>query len=171
VFCLSCCFYTAFIVLCVFYQDGTHLGLMRRMGLSTDSRDMRVGVTARGDSPLSEVCGQFGRAYWLMIYSPADRRWYAIDNDLNRTRSNNAGIGTAETMIAAGVKIVLTGETGPKAFRTLKAAGISVVHNVSGIVDEALSDWLSGHLPLAALANDSGSPNCLLGPQLSQRPL
>ena len=132
------------------------------MTIQADFRDFRIGVTSRGESPLSEVCEQFGRSYWLMIYSPAERRWYSIDNSLNRIRSSGAGIATAETMIDAGVGVVLTGETGPKAFRTLKAAEISVVHNVGGIVEEALRDWLGGRLTQASLANEVGSPNCLL---------
>lgn len=127
------------------------------------SGDLRVGVTSRGDFPLAEVCEQFGRAYWLMIYSPAENQWYAIDNNLNRTLSHDAGIATANTMMDAGVTVVLTGETGPKAFRTLTAAGITVVHNVSGLVEDALSDWNIGRLSQASVANDSGSPNCLLG--------
>ena len=136
---------------------------MRIMAIKSESGDLRVGVTSREESPLSEVCEQFGRSYWLMIYSPAECRWYAIDNGPNRSLSNGAGVATAETIIDAGVTVVLTGETGPKAFRTLKAAGISIVHNVRGGVEEALSDWLSGRLTPACLANDSGSPDCLLG--------
>jgi len=128
-----------------------------------ESADMRIGVTSRGRNPLSEVCEQFGRSYWLLIYSPAECRWYAIDNAQNRTRSTGAGIATAETMIDVGVRIVLTGETGPKAFRTLRAAGISVVHNVNGTVEEVLTEWFAGRLTIASLANDAGSPNCLLG--------
>ena len=133
------------------------------MANKMESRDLRVGVTSRGDSPLSEVCEQFGRSYWLMIYSPLERRWFAIDNSENRTRVSAAGIATAETMIAAGVTVVLTGETGPKAFRVLTAAGISTVHRVSGNVEEALSEWKNGNLSIATLANDPGSPDCLLG--------
>ena len=135
---------------------------MRNMAILRVPKDWIVGVTSRGDSSFAEVCDQFGRAYWLMIYSPAECRWYAIDNNQNRNCPNGAGIATAKTMIDAGVQIVLTGETGPKAFRTLSAAGISVVHNVRGFVEDALCDWQNGRLSPASLANDSGSPNCLL---------
>lgn len=131
--------------------------------------ELRIGVTSRGQSPMSEICEQFGRAYWILIYCPIEYRWQAIDNGPNRTRSHDAGIATAETLITAGVKVVLTGETGPKAFRTLNTAGILVVHNVRGVVEEAMRDWLSGRLQLATTANDPGSPNCLLGQYLTRR--
>ncbi len=127
------------------------------------SVDFKIGVSSRGESPLSDVCGQFGRSYWLLIYSSADCSWQAINNSLNRTRPCGAGVATAETMVAAGVNLVLTGETGPKAFRILRDAGISMVHDVGGTVEEALADWLGGRLLLAHVANDPGSPNCLLG--------
>ncbi len=139
------------------------LGLAKSMRITAETGDIRVGVTSRGESPLSEVCEQFGRSYWLLIYNPVKCQWYAIDNGFNRVRSNGAGVAAAEIMIDAGVRVVLTGETGPKAFRTLSNAGISIVHNVSGVVEEALCEWMSGRLSLAFLANDSGSPNCLMG--------
>ncbi len=124
--------------------------------------EMKIAVTSRGESHLSEVCGQFGRSYWLLIYSPGQDRWFAIDNAKNRTLKNGAGIATAMELKELGVTVVLTGETGPKAFRTLKAAGISVVHDVTGIVNDAIRDWSNGCLPEAAFANDAGSPDCLL---------
>jgi predicted Fe-Mo cluster-binding NifX family protein len=142
---------------------------MRVMKIHREFRDLRIGVTSRGEGPLSEVCEQFGRSYWLMIYSSEECRWYPIDNRLNRTLASGAGIATAEEMIDAGVKVVLTGETGPKAFRTLKAAKIGVVHNVSGVVEEAVWDWLNGSFSLASQANEAGSPNCLLGKFLTQK--
>ena len=138
------------------------------MTIRAETGDLRIGVTSRGETPLSGVCEQFGRSYWLLIYSSSECGWYALDNALNRTLANGAGVATAETMIDAGVSIVLTGETGPKAFRILKAAGISVVHNVTGLVEDALIDWQEGRLQVASLANDSGSPDCLLGQYLNQ---
>lgn len=132
------------------------------MEIKTVSEGHRVGVTSRGETPLSEVCEQFGRSYWLLIYRTDQCRWYAIDNGLNRSRTDGAGIATAESMIVAGVTVVLTGETGPKAFRILTSAGIAVVHDVCGIVEQARTDWVCGRFALASAANDVGNPNCLL---------
>lgn len=125
--------------------------------------DLRVAVTSRGDTPQAEVYEQFGRTYWLMIYSQAEDQWYAIDNNSNRARPNGAGLATAQVVLEMGVSIVITGETGPKAFRALTSGGVAVVHNVNGVVEDALREWLSGKLTHARLANDPGSPNCLLG--------
>ncbi len=127
---------------------------------------MKIAISARGTSPDSEVDERFGRAYWLLIYCDQSQDWDAIDNSENRVRPRGAGIRAAELLIEHGVGVLLTGETGPKAFRTLKAAGISMVHNVSGLVEDALIDWQAGRLQFASMVNDSGSPVCLLSPHL-----
>lgn len=132
------------------------------MKVQLKSKAMKIAVTSRGKDPQSAVYEQFGRAYWLLIYSPEVKVWVAIENGINRARTSNAGVATAEFLQGMGVTAVLTGETGPKAFRTLNQAGIDVFHNVSGIVEEALIDWQEGRLAPASLANDVGSPNCLL---------
>ncbi len=138
-------------------------GLMRRMTEPVVTSMRKVAVTSRGDSPLAEVYEQFGRTYWLLIYDPQTCQWEAIDNGVNRARKSGAGVATVETLLSIGVVAVLTGETGPKVFRSLAAAGVAVVHNVTGLVEDALCDWLKGRLQLAKQANDDGSPDCLLG--------
>lgn len=133
------------------------------MTVSGEISDLKIAVTSRGNTPKSEVYEQFGRTYWLMIYNLAAEQWYAIDNETNRILTKDAGIATAQILLELGVSIVMTGETGPKVFRTLSSGGVAVVHNVNGVVEDALQDWLRGEFPLARLANDPGSPNCLLG--------
>lgn len=85
-----------------------------------------------------------------------------IDNSENRALANGAGSSTAEMMKELGVGQVLTGETGPKAFRVLSQAGIKVSHGICGLVNDVLEAWKKGELPPAKAANDNGSPNCLL---------
>lgn len=125
--------------------------------------EKNVAVTSRGDNPQADVYEQFGRTYWLVIYNPETDEWTALDNSENRARKSGAGLATAEILLNAGVVAVLTGETGPKAFRALSSAGISIVHNVSGTVEGAVLDWKVGNLEPAFVANDDGSPDCLLG--------
>ncbi len=135
---------------------------MSRMVARSAIDNRKVAITARGNSSDSEVYEQFGRTYWLLIYSETDDSWEAIDNSCNRKLNCGAGIATAELLVQEGVAVVLTGETGPNAFRTLSAAGILVVQNVVGRVKDALQDWQGGCLSFAQSANDVGSPNCLL---------
>jgi predicted Fe-Mo cluster-binding NifX family protein len=124
----------------------------------------KIAITSCGDSRVSQIYERFGRTYWLLIYDPADDSWQAIDNRLNRNCSRGAGVATATEAIRSGANVVLTGETGPKAFRTLRAAGIEVVQNISGSVFEVVQSWLEGALVPATAANDAGSPDCLMVP-------
>jgi predicted Fe-Mo cluster-binding NifX family protein len=72
--------------------------------------------------------------------------WSIIDNEPNYNAVQGAGIQTAETAARAGAEAVLTGHCGPKAFRTLAAAGIPVVVGVSGSVGDAVRAYQSGEL-------------------------
>ena len=53
-------------------------------------------------------------------------------------------------------QVVLTGNCGPKAFKTLKAAGVKVVVGVSGKIEEAIQAYLRGELEDAKDANVEG---------------
>lgn len=126
---------------------------------------MRVAITAREPSPDSDVDERLGRAYWLLIHDLGLGTWESLDNSGNRNVLHGAGFRTAQALIELGVTHLLTGETGPKAFRTLHAAGITVFHGAAGTVREAFDAWQEGRLRRAAAANEIGSPYCLMGEQ------
>ena len=121
-----------------------------------------IAVSARQSDFRSEVYERFGRAYWFMLYSPADDCWKAFNNEFNRARTDEAGVATVRALLEFGVTVVLTGETGPRAFRALTTAGVVVVQNVAGSVEEAVQSWCDQCLVPARQANDPGSPHCLL---------
>jgi len=85
-----------------------------------------------------------------------------VDNSINREKPKGAGSSTAEMLKEFGVQQVLTGETGPKAYRVLSQAGINICHGMCGVVREALDSWRNEHLVPAKAANDNGSPSCLM---------
>ena len=123
---------------------------------------MKIAISSRGPTPFSDIDERFGRAYWFLVYSDGEDSWVPVDNSKNRSLANGAGSSTAEMMKELGVDLVLTGETGPKAFRVLNQAGIKVCHGVCGLVRDVYESWQNQELPLARAANDSGSPNCLM---------
>lgn len=131
------------------------------------SKGRRIAVTTRGESPDAQVYERFGRTYWLLIYDPLLDSWEAIDNRFNRNLMKGVGVATAEELIRSGVAVVITGETGPKAYRTLAGAGVKVVQDVAGTAYEAVQDWLAGEMSPAREANDAGSPSCLMGATLA----
>lgn len=127
---------------------------------------MRVAITARGPSADSDVDERLGRAYWLLIHDMSLGTWESLDNSENRNALHGAGFQTAQALVDLGVTHLLTGETGPKAFRILHAAGIIVFHGAAGTVQEVLDAWREGRLRQAGAANESGSPYCLMGEQV-----
>ena len=129
---------------------------------------MRIAISARGPNSYSDVDERFGRAYWFLIYDQDDDCWTPVDNSVNRGKAKGAGSSTAEMIKELGVELVLTGETGPKAYRVLSQAGISVCHGICGIVRDALESWKTDHTVPAKAANDNGSPNCLMA--VAERP-
>jgi len=123
---------------------------------------VRIAISARGPNSYSDVDERFGRAYWFLIYDEENDSWMPIDNSVNREKAKGAGSSTAEMMRELGVKLVLTGETGPKAYRVLSQSGISVCHGICGMVRDALENWKENHTEPAKAANDNGSPSCLM---------
>ncbi|MCL6447361.1 MAG: NifB/NifX family molybdenum-iron cluster-binding protein [Armatimonadetes bacterium] len=117
---------------------------------------MKVAVTARGDSLDSPVDQRFGRCSWFIVVDTDTGEYRAVSNDQNLNAAQGAGIQAAETAGRQGVGAVITGHCGPKAFRTLSAAGIKVYTGAGGTVAEALERFKSGALEEAAEADVEG---------------
>ena len=123
---------------------------------------MKVAVTARGPGPEFEVDESFGRSYWFLICDLETGSWEAIDNAATRNALEDAGLQASLLLADLGIDCVVTGQTGPKAFRSLSSAGIQIYHGAIGTVGESLRAWQSGKLEKATAARCSGSPYCLV---------
>jgi len=107
---------------------------------------MRIAVSAKGadlDSPVDE---RFGRARGFMLVDGETWASEHIPNTRNLEAAQGAGIQAARLVAGKGAEVVVTGHVGPKAFRTLTAAGIKVVAGASGTVREAVEAFVSGKL-------------------------
>ena len=114
---------------------------------------MKIAVTSRTTSMDGEVDPRFGRAAYFIIYDTESDEFKAIDNAQNLNAMQGAGIQAAETVVSEGVDAVITGHCGPKAFRTLTAAGIRIFSGASGTIREALDEYSKGKL------NETGAPD------------
>ena len=82
--------------------------------------------------------------------------WEAHANEQNMNAAQGAGIQAAQLLVNLGVEAVITGHVGPKAFRTLKAAGVSIYLSEAATVEEALRLFRENRLPRADEATVEG---------------
>jgi len=113
---------------------------------------MKIAVTSRGATLEDAVDPRFGRCAWFVVVDTDDMSFEAVEN-ANAAAGGGAGIQSAQLVADKDVKLVLTGNCGPNAFRTLEAAGIQVIIGVSGSVREAVEQYKAGKLSV------SGGPN------------
>ncbi|MBD3370212.1 dinitrogenase iron-molybdenum cofactor biosynthesis protein [Candidatus Fermentibacteria bacterium] len=113
---------------------------------------MKVAVTSTGRTLDDKVDPRFGRSPYFLLVDTDNMKAEALQNP-NAALGGGAGIQAAQLMSEQEVKVVLTGNCGPNAFRTLQAAGIEVVSGVSGTVRRAVEDYVSGEY------SSSNAPN------------
>jgi predicted Fe-Mo cluster-binding NifX family protein len=107
---------------------------------------MRVAVSSTGPDPGSPVDARFGRADWFVVIDTSTGESKAVDNEAGARAGSGAGVHAAEAVVREGVEYVLTGHCGPNAFRALDAAGVKVVVDVGGTVQEAVDRLKAGEL-------------------------
>ena len=114
---------------------------------------MKIAITSQGRDLDSQIDPRFGRAAYILIVDTDDHGLNVIDNSPNIQAFKGAGIQAAATISKSGADVLLTGYCGPNAFKTLKAAGIRVVNDVSGTVKEAVDAFSEGNIAYAESAN------------------
>jgi predicted Fe-Mo cluster-binding NifX family protein len=117
---------------------------------------MIVAVTAKGKNLSSEVDPRFGRAPYILIVDTKTMECEALDNSSNVNAFKGAGIQAATMVAEKGAEVLLTGYCGPNAFRTVQAAGIKVVNDVTGTVQQAIDTFRSGKVQYSENANVEG---------------
>ena len=113
---------------------------------------MKVAVTSTRPGLDDQVKPRFGRCPHFLVVDTDTMASDALENP-NVALGAGAGIQSAQLMADRDVQVVLTGNCGPNAFRTLEAAGIQVIVGVSGSVREAVEQFKAGAFPAAAQPN------------------
>jgi len=117
---------------------------------------LKVVVTSSGEKLDSLVDQRFGRCGWFVVADTETGEYRAVNNVQNLNAAQGAGIQAAQTASRQGAEAVITGHCGPKAFRTLSAAGIKVFSGAGGTVGEALDAFKKGKLQEADGADVEG---------------
>lgn len=106
---------------------------------------MKIGVSATGKDLNAIVDQRFGRCSCFLIIESDTMDFEFISNE-SAMSSGGAGIQAAQTMVKAGVEVVVTGNMGPNAFQTLSAAGIKVFTGANGTIKEVIEKYKKGEL-------------------------
>jgi len=102
----------------------------------------KICITSTGKDLLAEIDPKFGRALHFLIVDPNSMEFEVIENP-NVEAAHGAGIQTAQLISSKNVGAVLTGDCGPNAQRILQSAGIKLITDVSGKVEDVLLKYKS----------------------------
>jgi len=133
---------------------------------------MKIVVTASGPTLDAAVDPRFARcSYFLFVDSETDT-FEALEN--TGEAESGAGIKAAQLLASKDAGVVLTGNGGPNAFRTLSAAGIPVVLGCAGVVREVIERYKTGQLQPASgpdVPAHSGAPGAVASQPSPSSPL
>lgn len=117
---------------------------------------MKIAVTSKGQSLSSEIDPRFGRAPYIIIVDTETMDFEAVDNSSNVNAFKGAGIQAATMVADMGAEVLLTGYCGPNAFKTVSAAGLKVVNDISGTVEDVVAKFTAGDVTYSEEANTDG---------------
>ena len=106
---------------------------------------MKVAVSSTGSDLDAQVDPRFGRCAYFLIVNPDDMAFEAFENE-SMSLGGGAGIQSAQFVASKGATVVITGNVGPNAVRTLNAAGLEVIVGVGGPIREAIERYRRGEL-------------------------
>ncbi len=107
---------------------------------------MKVAVTSQGEGLEAQVDPRFGRARCFVVVDTDTRQATTHENTQNLNAPHGAGIQAGRAIVDLNVQVVLTGDVGPNALRTLQAAGVKVYVGADGTVGEAVRRFQAGEL-------------------------
>jgi len=112
---------------------------------------LKICVSSTGNNLEAQLDPRFGRCLYLIIIDTETMQFEAIPNLAAGTREG-AGIQAAQTIANKGVKVIITGNVGPNAFKALSAADIEIMTDASGTIKDVVEKFKKGKL------NKTGSP-------------
>lgn len=110
----------------------------------------KIAISSKGPDLDARVEPCLGRARGFVVVDPQTMAYDFVANGASRSLTCGAGINAAGIVSGTGAGVLLTGNVGPNAFQTLKAAGIVIgKHLGRETVRGAVRRFQLGHVPLA----------------------
>ena len=116
---------------------------------------MKICVTATANSLDAQIDPRFGRCSYFILVDSETMQFEAVPN-MAAGASGGAGIQAAQAIASKGVKLLITGNVGPKAFQALAAAGIEIATGAFGSVRESIEKYQRGELSKAGAPTVGG---------------
>jgi len=117
---------------------------------------MKIAISVNSSDLADKIDMRFGRAKKFMIYDTEAKTNELIDNTQNLNAAQGAGIQSAQNVINTGVEAIITGHTGPKAYKLLSQSGVKIYHSEEKCVKDIIADFTNGILKEADSADVEG---------------
>ena len=117
---------------------------------------MKIAFAAAGDTLEAPLDSRFGRAAKFIVCDTDTDTVEVIDNIQNLNAAQGAGIQAAQTVSQSGAQALVAHHCGPKAFRVLSAAKITVYNSDALTVAAALEAFKAGTLKPATDSDVEG---------------
>ncbi|HOV89090.1 MAG TPA: DUF134 domain-containing protein [Syntrophorhabdaceae bacterium] len=108
--------------------------------------NMKIAVSSFDGNIDGPVDERFGRSRKFIIYDAESKNHTVMDNTMNMGAAQGAGIQSAQNIINAGAKVLISGHLGPNAFRVLNTAGVEVFTTSGMTVRQAIEAYIAGRL-------------------------
>jgi len=100
---------------------------------------MKLGVISEGDTLESFVAEDFGHAPFFLIVDADTLDYHVVENEF--INEMGAGMKVATAISAFDIEAVITGGIGHHGIEILQKAGIRVVSDEEGTVEECVKDY------------------------------
>ncbi len=113
---------------------------------------MKAAISSKGRDLDSQIDPRFGRCAYFIVVDTDDMSFEVFDNE-NIAVGGGAGIQSAQFVASKGAKVIITGNVGPNAVRTLSAAGVDLITGQLGSIRSAVEGYTKGKLTSVEEAN------------------
>ncbi len=107
---------------------------------------MKIAITSMDGTLEGMVDERFGRARKLIVYDMGTDTFEVAENLKQMNLAQGAGIQAAQNVVNLGVRTIISGHLGPKAFQVLRSAGIEAYSAVNMTVADAIKQYREGNL-------------------------